>query len=143
MATTTTRDPILAAVAEWERREGVPDMRLILIDNGSGFIFGDTAEYLAGQSGWKDDASGDDQDLEPLALLAARLLDESIGEFGREYVFIAHNPRDTSTGYHIYRADEQGRQTLPLVDDGQDQTMIEFVMENCPYLGFVRCEATQ
>jgi hypothetical protein len=117
-------------------------MRLILIDNRSGYVFGDTADYLAGSSEWRDDVSGNDRDIEPLALRAARLLDESIGEFGREYVFIGHNPGDSSTGYHIYRADIDGSEAVPIVFDGEDRSAIESVTKNCNYVGFVRCEAT-
>ena len=118
-------------------------IRLILIDNNSGFICGDTAAYLAGRSEWQDDASAANQYVEPLALLACRLLDESIGEFGREYEFVGHDPRDRSSGYHVYRADAEGREAVPIVHDGEDQEIIEAVAANCPYIGFVRGETAK
>jgi hypothetical protein len=121
------------------RREGALEMRLILIDKGSGFIFGDTAAYLAGSSEWSDDVTGDEHDVEALALLAVRLLDDSIGAQGREYAYVSYDPCDTSTGYHVFRADIEGAAAVPVVrDDGQDQPVIDAVKTNCAYLGFVR-----
>jgi len=71
-------------------------MRLILIDNSSGFIFGDTANYLiGGLNEWRDNNSDNDGDIERLSLLAAELLDDCIGEHGREYGFVRYDPRDT------------------------------------------------
>ena len=46
--------------------------RYILIDNNSGYIFGDSADF----------AAGNQSDLTPTE--AARLMDESIGEYGRD-----------------------------------------------------------
>lgn len=96
--------------------------RYILIDNGSGYIFGDTADYA-------------NADLDPIE--AARTLDESIGEHGRNYGRICHNPQDGRTGYHIYRADVNGSEAVTVVNDGQDQDTIDAVTENCHYEGFV------
>ena len=60
-------------------------MRLILIDSSSGFIFGDTANYLiGGLDEWRDNNSDNDGDIERLSLLAAELLDDCIGEHGRD-----------------------------------------------------------
>ncbi len=71
-------------------------MRLILIDSSSGFIFGDTANYLiGGLDEWRDNNSDNDGDIERLSLLAAELLDDCIGEHGREYGFVRYDPRDT------------------------------------------------
>src|ERR1019366_4487841 len=57
------------------------NMRLILIDNNSGLIFGDTANYLLGRlDEWRDNNSDNSSDIERLSLLAARLLDDSIGD---------------------------------------------------------------
>lgn len=117
-------------------------MRLILIDNNTGFIIGDTASFLAGSGEWSEDVTGNDQDVEALSLLAARLLDESIGEYGRAYSLVDDAPRGTSTGYHIYRADESDSESLPLVSDGEDQETIDAVRTKCRHLGFVRWEAS-
>lgn len=101
--------------------------RYILIDNRSGYIFGDTADL----DGWND--------TERTPVDAARLLDESIGERDREYELIGHDPRDTSTGYHIHRADVRGSEQVAVVTDGQDREMIEAVERDCDYVGYVIC----
>ena len=107
-------------------------MRLILIDNHTGYIYGDTADI----GGRALDLVGTDRDC---AIEAARALDISIeGDRGLEYEFSTTNPRDTSAGYHVYRADIGGSEAVGLVTDGQDQEMIEAVESECEYLGFVR-----
>ena len=93
--------------------------RLILIDNGSGCIFGDSAD-LNGKI-----FSG-------TAVEFARALDASNGEHGRVYIE-AHNPRNTSTGYHVYAATD----AVPTVSDGQDANIIKAVERDCDYAGFV------
>jgi hypothetical protein len=97
--------------------------RYILIDNNSGYIFGDTADLANGAA------------LEPCD--AALALDQSIGEHGRDYDLIRHNPNDSRTGYHVYRADIDGPDAVAVVHDGQDQDTIDAVKENCRYEGFV------
>jgi len=101
--------------------------RYILIDNHSGYIFGDTADYANGAN------------LDPCD--AARALDQSIGEHGREYDFFRHDPSDSRTGYHIYRADMDGSEAVPVVHDGQDQDTIDAVTQNCRYEGFVSAQS--
>lgn len=99
--------------------------RLILIDNNSGYIFGDTADFADGRA-----------DLTPVE--AARLLDEKVvGEFGREYREHSGSPSSTVTGYLVYRADINGSEAVPVVQDGQDQEMIDAVMEQCEFVCFV------
>jgi len=115
-------------------------MCLILIDNHSRLIFGDTANYrLGGLDEWRDSNSDNSSDIERLSLLAARLLDDSIGEHGREYEFINYDPRDPRTGYFIYRADINGSDALPVVTDGQNQETIDAVHRDCRFEGFVEC----
>jgi hypothetical protein len=115
-------------------------MRLILIDNSSGFIFGDTANYLIGRlDEWRDNNSDDNSDTERLSLLAARLLDDSIGEHGREYEFVRYDPLDTRTGYFIYRADIDGSEAVPVVTNGKSQETIDAVRRDCRFEGFVEC----
>ena len=96
--------------------------RLILIDNYSGYVFGDTADYASFV------AAG-----EMTPLWAARLLDESIGEPGRVYEEYGpnHRPAENDSAYHVYRADVNGSEAVPVVTDGQDQEMIRAVVENC------------
>ena len=115
-------------------------MRLILIDSSSGFIFGDTANYLiGGLDEWRDQNSDNDGDIERLSLLAADLLDDCIGEHGREYGFVRYEPRETRTGYLIYRADINGSDALPVVTDGKNQETIDAVHRDCRFEGFVEC----
>jgi len=99
--------------------------RYILIDNHSGYIFGDTADYAAGH------------DISPIA--AARMLDESIGERGRSYSEQRRPPRENVTGYHVYRADIAGSEAVPVVMDGQDSDTIAAVEGACEYECFVEC----
>ena len=103
--------------------------RYILIDNGSGYIFGDTADF----------ASGRQSDIENISD-AARMLDESIGEYGREYTTHDLSPMSTVTGYDVYRADINGSEAVPVVLDGQDAETISAVISCCVYVGFVECE---
>jgi len=116
------------------------DMRLILIDNHSGFIFGDTANHRLGRlDEWAGANSDDIGDTERLSLLAARLLDDSFGEHGREYAFIVRDPSDAGTGYLIYRADIGSLETLPIVTDGRSREAIGAVARDCRFEGFVEC----
>jgi len=94
-------------------------VRHILIDNASGYIWGDSAD-LNGKI-----FSG-------TAVEFAAALDESNGEHGRAYIE-AHNPRDTSTGYHVYAATD----AIPTVSDGQNSGTIEAVERDCAYVGFI------
>lgn len=95
--------------------------RYILIDHASGYIFGDTGD-LNGAA--RDESPAD----------AARRLDESIGEFGRSYEEERAQYRpdfSNSTAYHVYRADVNGSEAVPLVSDGQSQDEIEQVERLC------------
>jgi hypothetical protein len=106
--------------------------RFITIDNNSGFIFGDTAaELVSRQSDWT--AKGEADIIE-----AVRLLDESTGESGRQYVYHHADPRSTVTGYHVY--DASGDQ-VACVLDGQDRETIDAVESSCDYVGFVEVVA--
>lgn len=111
-------------------------MHVILIDNGSGYIFADSRD-LEGYS------NSGHQTAESAAIAAARLLDTSIGEHGRRYEYQSHNPRDTRSGYHIYRVDIDGSEAVVNVHDGQDQDTIEEVEALCDYQGFVTCEGAE
>ena len=93
--------------------------RLILIDNSSGYIFGDSAD-LNGKV-----FSGTEVEF-------ARALDESIGAYGRDYT-LTNNPCDTSTGYHAYAATD----AIPTVGDGQDSDTIKADERGCNYIGYI------
>jgi len=101
--------------------------RFILIDNCSGYIFGDTG-----------DLDGPARDETPLE--AAARLDAHIGEFGRSYEEESRGElRSNETGYHVYRADVRGSDAVPLVNDGQDQATIDRVERECQYVTTIRC----
>ena len=101
--------------------------RYILIDNCSGYIFGDTADLGMLEA--------------PATIVdAARALDGSIGEHGRDYAECGlHDLASNQTGYHVYRADIDGSEALPVVHDGQDAETIASVTEHCQYVGSVEC----
>ncbi len=101
--------------------------RYILQDNASGFLWGDTADFAAGRQ----------TDLTPVD--AARLLDASLGEYGRRYELLTYDPRTTETGYHVYRADVDGSEAVPVITDGQDQEQIAAVERDCAWVAFVLC----
>ena len=103
--------------------------RYILIDNASGYIFGDTADYAAGR-----DVHG--------AIEAARLLDESLGVHGRIYRERFRKGRSgDGTGYNVYRADIDGSEAVPVVYDGQDQETINAVIHDCEHIAFVAVDS--
>lgn len=103
--------------------------RYILIENNSGYIWGDSA-----------DLNGKIFDGTPEEFAAA--LDASIHEYDRTYEMIGHNPRSTEDGYHVYRADVGGSEAVMVANDGQDQEMIDAVERDCQYLGFIRVSRT-
>lgn len=105
--------------------------RYILIDTHSGYIFGDTADYAAGRQ----------SDITSIAD-AARMLDESIGEVGRRYTTYSSRP-DGAAGYEVYRADVGGSESVGTIRDGQDQAMIDAVVSDCEYAGFVLCDSLE
>jgi len=116
-------------------------MRYILIDNCSGYIFGDTADMprvpISTSEGFpmtQSELSGSDG-----PILAARWLDEAvIGEHGRAYATV-HSLASNETGYLVYRADGNGSDTVCIVQDGQDADTIEAVRRDCDLVATVRC----
>lgn len=100
--------------------------RYILIDNYTGYIFGDTAALpnTAPES----------------PIDAARAVDESIGEYDRQYTETLDPRSDSVPGYHVYRADINGSEAHPVVHDGQSRDEIEAVRANCELVAFVRAE---
>lgn len=104
-------------------------MRLILIDNNSGFIFG---EFSSG------DYTGN-FDMTECLTDAAKHVDAEIGALPRTYTVSSVGPRSTQTGYHVYRADVGGSEQVGNIIDGQDQEMISAVEQDCEYVGFVSC----
>ena len=107
--------------------------RYILIDNATGYIFGDTADMP--QHDLHDEVrNGSHSDDTMIA--AARWLDEAeVGEYGRSYEVVP-SLASNETGYLVYRTTLKD---LAIVTDGQDQEMIDAVTEHCRHVGTVRC----
>lgn len=93
--------------------------RYILIDNHSGYIFGDSADYNGHIAHT------------PLDYAAA--LDASIGEHGRTYTEVSSLAAN-ETGYRVYRADLNGSDAVTVVHDGQNQETIEAVERDCDHV---------
>jgi hypothetical protein len=101
--------------------------RYILIDNASGYIWGDSA-----------DLGGKIFVGTPVEFAAA--LDASIGAPGREYEETSRRALGSQeAGYHVYRADIGGSEAVPLIQDGKDKEMIEAVVRDCEYVTSIRC----
>ena len=98
--------------------------RYILIDNYSGFIWGDSAD-LEGKI-----FSG-------TALDFARVLDESNHAHGCIYTEQPRPDAGNQSGYHVYRADINGSDAVTVVHDGQNRETIDAVTESCRYEGFI------
>lgn len=106
-------------------------MRIILVDNHSGYIFGDSAQFAP-------------RGEEPRNILAAaRMLDESLNEFGRLYVEQPRSNISGRSGYLCYRSDIGGSDQMPNVTDGQDPELIAICERDCKYLGFVETLANE
>lgn len=93
-------------------------MRLILIDNYSGCIFGEFA--------------GNDACL----VDAARTIDADTGVYGRTYTVHDRAPGSTAVGYRVYRADGP----VPAITDDMDQETIDAVERGCAFVGFVEAK---
>jgi len=105
--------------------------RYILIDNQSGYIFADSA-----------DLNGTIFAGTPTEFAA--VFDASTGEPGRSYdMTTIYDLADNETGYHVYRADVNGSEAVPVIEDGQDAEMIAAVVRDCEYVTTLRCVGPQ
>ena len=93
-------------------------MRLILIDNYSGYIFGEFCSSAC-------------------LIDAARTVDADTGVYGRAYTVHDRAPGSTAAGYRVYRADVRGSEQVPAITDGADREMIDAVERDCEFMGFV------
>ena len=105
--------------------------RFILIDNNTGYIFGDTA-----------DLNGDlVQATSPID--ACRAVDQLVvGVRDRSYKEVS-SLASNETGYRVYRADINGSEAVTVAHDGQDKETIEAVERDCRLVATVRCFATE
>jgi hypothetical protein len=104
--------------------------RYILIDDYTGYIWGDTADLPL----FEGSAPHSDESM----IAAARALDESIGGESREYEVVSR--LDGESGYRVYRADVNGSDAVPVFNDGQDKAAIEAVERDCDFVGCVAFE---
>jgi len=112
--------------------------RYILIDNYTGYIFGDTADMpLDHQIDGEAMRETGNAALTPE--MAAQWLDESIvGVYGRTYERVARLANN-ETGYRVYRADIHGSDAVAVVHDGQDRDTIAAVERDCPHVATIAC----
>lgn len=102
--------------------------RFILIDSNSGYVFGDSAD-IAGQI------------VNGTPCEVARALDASLGSEGTGYTEMGTSAvRSGLSGYLVYRADIDGSEAVPVVQDGQDADTIAEVERLCDLDCFVAVE---
>jgi hypothetical protein len=126
-------------------------MRVILIDNYSGYIWGDSADYK-GRAFTADDAlairvamgtfspgmRGSRQTEDDFAVAYAAAMDNEIGGETRDYEMLSESAaRNGGDGYRAYRVDVDGSEAVGVVHDGQDEETIEAVMTSCRMIGFI------
>lgn len=104
--------------------------RYILIDNYTGYIWGDSADL-------------DGQIFAGTAPEFAAAIDASLGNHGRTYTEQGRPDASTQNGYHVYRADVDGSDAVTIVHDGQDQATIDAVIESCRYENFIAFERAE
>ena len=110
--------------------------RFILIDNSSGYIFGDTGN-LPAHTFAEDDHPISQSSLTPMQ--AARWVDEAeVRVHGRRYEEVAQLAAN-ETGYRVFRADIDGSDAVTVVTDGQSQAAIGEVERCCRLVAIVRC----
>lgn len=118
--------------------------RYILIDNCSGYVFGDTACLPNVPISTSEGLPMTQSDMTS-PIDAARWLDEAeVKEFGRTYEEVSRRAlASNETGYHVYRADIKGSEVVPAIDDGENQELIEAVERDCEYVTTIRCTDSQ
>ncbi|TLG71251.1 hypothetical protein [Methylocystis sp. B8] len=108
--------------------------RLVLIDKKNR-ICGDTAALSPRCSyAWAYATTRGKPDIEGLVLIAARLLDESLGKTCRAYKFSTFETKGDSDGYFVFDCDCY--QAAPADLDGPAAMVA--VMTSCFYVGYVR-----
>jgi hypothetical protein len=108
--------------------------RYILIDNCSGYIWGDSA-----------DLDGKIFNGTPLEFAAAlcHSVDPSAAATTTYEDTSRYALASNEAGFHVYRADINGSEAIPVVQDGQDKEMIAAVERDCSYVTTIRCGDTE
>ena len=101
--------------------------RYILIDNESGYIWGDSADL-------------DGKIFDGDAIEFARAVDASNHDDPalRNYEMASRPSSRNEWGYVVYRADVNGSDAVPVVWDGTGRETIEAVERDCEMIGFIR-----
>ncbi len=107
-------------------------MRLILVEHGGERVCGDSAVFAARSPEWADNTF-QRAPVGELAVVAARLLDESEGRFRWNYQFRLFGPCERG-GYDVFACAEDMDDAPP--DDLQNITEVYC---RCFYIGFVLC----
>lgn len=107
-------------------------MRLVLVEHGGERVCGDSAFFAARSPEWADNTFHK-VGIAKLALMAARLLDESEGRFLWNYQFAAFGPCQRG-GYDVLACAED-------LDEAPAQCFLDAsdVFCRCFYMGFVLC----
>jgi hypothetical protein len=111
-------------------------MRLVLVDCQTDRICGDTAIFAASSADWAEN-SFRSVDVELMAVIAARLLDEANGNVGWKYIFACFEKSDKIYGYDVFRVveDEEG---IPGAFVGPDSLSIDTLLTHSQFVGHVR-----
>lgn len=106
--------------------------RYIGIEINSGYIFFDTGDL--------DGAARQETPAEAVARFHA--YENMLGGAEAEYVEHGYHAPEGASGYHVYRADIDGSEAVPIVRDGQDQEAVEAVERDCDHVCFVETVLT-
>lgn len=101
--------------------------RYILIDNYSGYVWGDSSDL---------NGAVFTGTIEEYAAALDKSIDASAA-VDRSYV-MQTRPDADEQGYLIYLADADGGDSFPVMQNGQDDETIEAIRRDCKYLGFLR-----
>ncbi len=108
-------------------------MRLILVEHGGECVRGDSALFASRSAEWAENTF-QKVSVSKLAVVAARLLDESEGRFRWNYHFSSFGPFERGGGYDVFVCGEDA-------DDAPPESFgeVSHVVCRCFYVGFVRC----
>lgn len=108
-------------------------MRLILVEHGGECVCGDSAHFASRSPEWAENTF-QKLGVAKLAVIAARLLDESEGRFRWNYQFSSFGPCERGGGYDVFVCAEE-------MDEAPSECFSDMsnVLCRCFYMGFVRC----